>query len=143
MNCRHIILFIVSFISVGLCFAQTNPSAVKEDFKPSWSINRVSLPRGHGEPLDVIKQFATWCAWKRGNEVLPHWAYPDSRLEDSLPPEKLSAVTMKKLDREAALEAALQAPRRQSTRRPSSQGAASVHSPARLVKAVISNSRKL
>ena len=95
---------------------------------------RKSIPRGHGEPLDVIKQFATWCAWKRGNEVLPHWAYPDSRLEDSLPPEKLSAVTMKKLDREAALEAALQAPRRQSTRRPSSQGAASVHSPSEASK---------
>lgn len=87
---------------------------------------RKSIPRGHGDPLEAIKNFAAWCAWKRGNEVLHHWAYPDSKLEDSLPPEKLSTVTLKKLDREAALEAALQAPRRQSVRRRSLQGASPV-----------------
>ena len=70
-----------------------------------------SIPRGHGEPLDVLKTFATWCAWKRGNEPIPHWAYPDAVLE-TLAPDKLSAAAMKKLDREAAL----QAPRRQSAR---------------------------
>ena len=70
-----------------------------------------SIPRGHGEPLDIIKTFAAWCAWKRGNEPIPHWAYPDVIPED-LSPVKLSAAAMKKLNREASLSA----PRRQSAR---------------------------
>lgn len=77
-----------------------------------------SIPRGHGEPLDVLKTFAAWCAWKRGNESIPHWAYPDAELE-TLAPDKLSAAATKKLDREAAL----QAPRRQSARMQSQQAA--------------------
>ena len=75
-----------------------------------------SIPRGHGEPLDVIKTFAAWCAWKRGNEPIPHWAYPDA-VPENLSPDKLSAAAMKKLDREAALSA----PRRQSARMQSQQ----------------------
>lgn len=73
-----------------------------------------SIPRGHGEPLEVVKKFAAWCAWKRGNETIPSWAYPGAIPE----PEsvgKLSAAAQKKLDREAAL----QAPRRQSARKQS------------------------
>ena len=77
-----------------------------------------SIPRGHGEPLDVLKTFAAWCAWKRGNESIPHWAYPDAQPE-TLAPDKLSVAAMKKLDREAAL----QAPRRQSARMQSLQAA--------------------
>ena len=75
-----------------------------------------SIPRSHGEPLDVLKTFAAWCAWKRGNETIPSWAYPDAVPE----PEsaaKLSAAAQKKLDREAAL----QAPRRHSARMQSQQ----------------------
>ena len=75
-----------------------------------------SIPRGHGEPLDVLKIFAAWCAWKRGNEPIPHWAYPDAELE-TLASDKLSAAAMRRLDREAAL----QAPRRQSARMQSQQ----------------------
>ena len=82
---------------------------------------RKSIPRGHGEPLDVLKTFAAWCAWKRGNESIPHWAYPDAEPE-TLVPDKLSAAAMKKLDREAAL----QAPRRQSARMQSQQAAPEV-----------------
>ena len=75
-----------------------------------------SIPRSHGEPLDVVKTFAAWCAWKRGNETIPTWAYPDAVPEpDSA--TKLSAAAQKKLDREAAL----QAPRRQSARMQSQQ----------------------
>ena len=80
-----------------------------------------SIPRGHGEPLDVLKTFAAWCAWKRGNESIPHWAYPDAEPE-TLAPDKLSVAAMKKLDREAAL----QAPRRQSARMQSLQAASEV-----------------
>ena len=75
-----------------------------------------SIPRGHGEPFDVLKTFAAWCAWKRGNEPIPHWAYPDAGPK-TLAPDKLSAAAMRKLDREAAL----QAPRRQSARMQSQQ----------------------
>lgn len=80
-----------------------------------------SIPRGYGEPLDVLKTFAAWCAWKRGNESIPHWAYPDAEPE-TLAPDKLSIAAMKKLDREAAL----QAPRRQSARMQSLQAAPEV-----------------
>lgn len=70
-----------------------------------------SIPRGYGEPLDVVKEFAMWCAWKRGNEPIPHWAYPHAVPEsDSV--GKLSAAALKKLDHDAAL----QAPRRKSAR---------------------------
>ena len=70
-----------------------------------------SIPRGHGEPLDVIKNFAAWCAWKRGNEPIPHWAYPEA-VPENLAPDRLSAAATKRLDQEAAI----QAPRRQSAR---------------------------
>ncbi|KAG8532609.1 uncharacterized protein KY384_002486 [Bacidia gigantensis] len=70
-----------------------------------------SIPRSHGDPLDVVKTFAIWCAWKRGNEPIPHWAYPDALVETAAP-DKLSAAASKKL----AEEAALKAPRRQSAR---------------------------
>lgn len=80
-----------------------------------------SIPGGHGEPLDVLKTFAAWCAWKRGNEPIPHWAYPDAEPE-TLAPDKLSAAATRKLDREAAL----QAPRRQSVRMQSQQAASEV-----------------
>ncbi|KAL8970056.1 MAG: hypothetical protein Q9197_004022 [Variospora fuerteventurae] len=73
-----------------------------------------SIPRGFGEPLEIVKNFAVWSAWKRGNESIPHWAYPDPvpeiRATDSA--TRLSATALKKLDRESDL----QAPRRQSSR---------------------------
>ena len=77
-----------------------------------------AIPRahGHGEPLEVVKTFAAWVAWKRGDEPIPHWAYPDA-VPESLAPDKLSAAATKKLDREAALSA----PRRQSARMQSQQ----------------------
>lgn len=75
-----------------------------------------SIPRGHGEPLDVIKALAAWCAWKRGNETIPSWAYPDAVPEPDNA-GKMSVAAQKKLDREAAL----QAPRRQSARMQSLQ----------------------
>ncbi|KAI4127698.1 MAG: hypothetical protein LQ338_003073 [Usnochroma carphineum] len=75
---------------------------------------RKSIPRGFGEPLEIVKNFAIWCAWKRGNEPIPHWAYPDAvpeiRATDAA--TKLSAVALKKLDRETTS----QPPRRHSSR---------------------------
>ena len=82
---------------------------------------RRSIPKGHshGEPLDAVKRFALWYAWKRGNETIPHWAYPDYQPENGaleLSEKKQSAATLRRLDREAAHQAYRVAPDRQSTR---------------------------
>ena len=83
-----------------------------------------SIPKGHGEPLDVVKRFAIWYTWKRGNEPIPHWAYPDHIPEGGAPElteKKLSAAALRRLDREAALQAYRVAPDRKSTRRKTQQ----------------------
>lgn len=36
-----------------------------------------SVPKDHGDPLELIKTFAIWCAWKTGNEKAPRWVYSD------------------------------------------------------------------
>ncbi|KAL8840925.1 MAG: hypothetical protein Q9170_001118 [Blastenia crenularia] len=73
-----------------------------------------SIPRGFGEPVEIVKSFAIWCAWKRGNESIPHWAHPDAvpevRMTESA--AKLSSTALKKLNRETGP----QAPRRHSSR---------------------------
>ncbi|MCJ1395041.1 JmjC domain-containing histone demethylation protein 1 [Xylographa bjoerkii] len=79
-----------------------------------------SIPKGKGEPLEIVKKFAIWYTWKRGNEPIPHWAYPDHVPEGGAPElteKKLSAAALRRLDREAALQAWRIAPDRQSTRR--------------------------
>ena len=82
---------------------------------------RRSIPKGHshGEPLELIKKFAVWCTWKRGNEPLPYWAYPGYVPEGGVPEQtekKISAKARRKLDREAAYQAFRVAPDRQSMR---------------------------
>jgi F-box and leucine-rich repeat protein 10/11 len=45
-----------------------------------------SIPKGRGDPLEIIKTFAAWVAWKRGNEDLPEWAHADpvkTQIEDT------------------------------------------------------------
>ena len=81
---------------------------------------RRSIPKFPGEPLDIVKKFAMWYTWKRGNEPIPHWAYPDHIPEGGAPElteKKLSVKALRRLDREAALQAYRVAPDRQSTRR--------------------------
>ena len=80
-----------------------------------------SIPKshGHGEPLDIIKKFALWYTWKIGNEPIPHWAYPDfvpAGGATETTEKKLSAAALRRLDREAALQAWQLAPERKSTR---------------------------
>ena len=78
-----------------------------------------SIPKSAGEPLAMVKKFALWYTWKRGEETIPHWAYPDYVPEGDAPElteKKLSARTMKRLDREAAMQAYKVAPDRQSSR---------------------------
>lgn len=79
-----------------------------------------SIPKSHGEPLEIVKNFAKWCAWKRGNEPIPHWAYADHVPEGGAPEtaeKRLSTAAVRRLDREAALQAYRVAPERQSARR--------------------------
>ncbi|RMX94938.1 hypothetical protein D0866_16552, partial [Hortaea werneckii] len=75
-----------------------------------------SIPKGHGEPLEVAKTFALWVAWKTG-EPAPAFAHPDALLDtirDEGPPKKLSARAIKDLERKEAFAAYKVAPDRQS-----------------------------
>lgn len=76
-----------------------------------------SIPKGHGEPLELAKTFALWVAWKR-NEDPPAWAHPDAVLPNSKegPPKKLSARALKDLERKEAIAAWRLVPDRQSAR---------------------------
>lgn len=76
-----------------------------------------SIPKGHGEPLEVAKTFALWVAWKR-NEDPPAWAHPDAVLPNSKEgaPKKLSARALKEMERKEAIAAWRLAPDRQSAR---------------------------
>ena len=79
-----------------------------------------SIPKIHGEPLDTVKKFALWYTWKRGNELIPHWAYPDhvpERKAPELAEKKLGVRALRRLEREAAVQAFRVAPDRQSTRK--------------------------
>ncbi|KAF9696810.1 hypothetical protein EKO04_005423 [Ascochyta lentis] len=49
-----------------------------------------SIPKGHGDPVVLERQFAMWIAWKRGNETIPAWA-----VSDIAPPETVDAVEKK------------------------------------------------
>lgn len=66
-----------------------------------------SIPKSHGDPLDVAKSFALWVAWKRGDEDPPAWAHPDADLPDkeAAEPKKLSARALKQLQRQEAINA--------------------------------------
>ncbi len=78
-----------------------------------------AIPKGHGEPLETIKRFAWWTAWKRGNERIPEWAYPNAEAGVGIPKsmdKKPSAAALKKMEREAAAAARREAPRRKSER---------------------------
>lgn len=54
-----------------------------------------SIPKGHGEPITLARRFAIWIAWKKGNESIPQWAFPDATLPetaDTNGDKKLSTV---------------------------------------------------
>lgn len=78
-----------------------------------------SLPKGHGDLLEVVKSFAMWVAWKRGDKSIPAWALPNAELPDASAEggKKLSTAQLKKLERQQAAAAPRSLPDRQSTRR--------------------------
>ena len=39
---------------------------------------KASIPKGHGEPMDLIRMFAMWVAWKEGNTPVPEWVRADA-----------------------------------------------------------------
>ncbi|OCL08226.1 hypothetical protein AOQ84DRAFT_45227 [Glonium stellatum] len=78
-----------------------------------------SIPKGRGDPLTLIKNFAMWIAWKRGNEDIPQWAHPEALLPEtgeSKGEKKLSAAALKKLERKSWSEAIRASRDRQSSR---------------------------
>lgn len=80
-----------------------------------------SIPKGHGEPLEIARTFALWLAWKRGRDYpLPAWSHPDSLIsnvkDEGHPPKKLSARAIRDLERKAAIDAWRVAPDRVSAR---------------------------
>ncbi|KAL8821147.1 MAG: hypothetical protein Q9223_000747, partial [Gallowayella weberi] len=68
---------------------------------------RKSIPRGFGEPLEIVKSFAIWCAWKRGNESIPHWALIDAVRGNGVTESaaRLSGPAVKRFESEAAVQA--------------------------------------
>lgn len=39
------------------------------------AVNR-SIPKGHGDPIEIAQKFGLWIAWKRGNEPAAKWTRP-------------------------------------------------------------------
>ena len=91
-----------------------------------------SIPKGHGEPLELAKSFALWVAWKRGNEDPPAWVHPDAVLpnkKEEGPPKKLSQRALKEMERKEAIAAWRVAPDRQSARVKNAAAAAASNAP--------------
>ena len=78
-----------------------------------------SIPKGQGEPLDLIKSFAMWIAWKRGNEVIPQWARPGSETSVTANVKygkKLSVAALRRLEKRADQSPIRKNPKRLSVR---------------------------
>lgn len=67
-----------------------------------------SMPKGFGEPVEILKTFAMWAAWKRGNESIPPWALPGVELPEAeaaaTTEKKKSAAAQKRSERQSARE---------------------------------------
>jgi F-box/leucine-rich repeat protein 10/11 len=77
-----------------------------------------SLPKGYGDYLEIASTFAMWAAWKRGNEDLPAWAYPDAIIADvesGASDRKMTAAALKRIERQTGKSQSA-SDRRQSAR---------------------------
>ncbi len=54
-----------------------------------------SIPKGHGDPLMLIKTFAIWCAWKIGSVTAPEWVHSDEGGSPELEKKVKKAETVK------------------------------------------------
>lgn len=80
-----------------------------------------SMPKGYGDPLELAQTFAMWAAWKRGNEDLPSWAYPNAILadiENGAPDKKMTAAALKRMERQTAKSVDRRTSTRQSANTP-------------------------
>jgi len=78
-----------------------------------------SIPKAHGDPMDLARVFAIWVAWKRGNEQIPAWAYPNVEVGESalaVSEKKLSASALKRKERQAAHDVFMAGNDRRSSR---------------------------
>ncbi|KAF1949320.1 hypothetical protein CC80DRAFT_429600 [Byssothecium circinans] len=78
-----------------------------------------SIPKSFGEPLVLARRFAMWVAWKKGNENIPQWAYPDATLpetSDTSGEKKLSAAQLKRMEKDAWTDALRATAERHSSR---------------------------
>ena len=67
-----------------------------------------SMPKDCGDHLELLRTFAMWTAWKRGNENIPSWAYPDAalvELDANASEGKLGTAVQKRLERQAMRDA--------------------------------------
>ncbi|KAL4998123.1 JmjC domain-containing histone demethylation protein 1 [Aspergillus recurvatus] len=63
-----------------------------------------SIPSMPGEPIDVIRTFGVWIAWKRGNEKAAHWTRPgvvESNAKLSLAEKKPAGRPSRRSERNA------------------------------------------
>ncbi|PWY69206.1 PHD finger and JmjC domain protein [Aspergillus sclerotioniger CBS 115572] len=65
---------------------------------------RRSIPKVLGDPVDTVRKFGIWVAWKRGNERAPHWTRPgviESNAKLSLTEKKPAGRPSRRSERNA------------------------------------------
>ena len=78
-----------------------------------------SIPKDRGEPFDLIRSFAMWVAWKRGNEAIPQWARPGSETSVDAAGKKgkkMSVAALRRLENQADQSQIRKNPKRLSAR---------------------------
>ncbi|OJJ88070.1 [Histone H3]-lysine-36 demethylase [Aspergillus glaucus CBS 516.65] len=87
-----------------------------------------SIPKGIGDPVDTIRKFGVWVAWKRGNEKAAEWTRPgviESNPKISLTEKKPAGRPSRRSERNAdnqrmyAERQAVQLPEQQQQQEPS------------------------
>ncbi|EAW13809.1 [Histone H3]-lysine-36 demethylase [Aspergillus clavatus NRRL 1] len=79
-----------------------------------------SIPKGQGDPVDTVRKFGIWVAWKRGNEKAPQWTRPgvvESNAKLSLVEKKPAGRPSRRSERNA--EGQRMYAERQAVQRPS------------------------
>ena len=74
-----------------------------------------SIPKGHGDPLTLIKTFAVWCAWKTGSIAAPEWVHSDEGGFPELEKKAKKAEMMKLPGERSSLRRAAHNSPREST----------------------------
>ncbi|KAJ6007990.1 hypothetical protein N7540_011966 [Penicillium herquei] len=83
---------------------------------------RRSIPKGVSDPIDVIRRFGIWVAWKRGNEKAPTWTRPgviESNPKVSLQEKRPAGRPSRRSERN--LDAQRTYAERQAVRRPTEE----------------------